>query len=469
MAARSTERIADDLRTWVTGSASGTRLPSTRALVSQYGASPITIQKAMKILAGEGLIHTVSGVGTFVRQAPETRASDYGWQTATLGSPRARGGFLSSALRDVPDSTITLHSGYPHADLLPQRIVRAAFGRVSRSQAPIERSPAAGSQNLRAWFAGELGRGAASGRAAPHANDVIIVPGSQSGLSTSFRALVGAGRPIIMESPTYWGGILAAEQAGVPIVPVPAGPHGPDLETLERAFVSSGARAFYAQPSFANPTGSRWSEQRSRDVLALVRSFGAFLIEDDWAQDFGIDLHAPTPLAANDDEGHVVYIRSLTKSVSPDVRVAAIVARGPAKDRLLSATQADFMYVSGALQAVALDVVTNPSWATHLKQLRRQLTQRRDLLVDAVRANIPSARVETPPGGLNLWVRLPDGTDVARLVRDCEAHGVMIAAGDEWFPAEPAGPFLRLNFSGPHPDRFSQGASIIGQQLQTQA
>ena len=59
-----------------------------------------------------------------------------------------------------------------------------------------------------------------------------------------------------------------------------------------------------------------------------------------------------------------------------------------------------------------------------------------------------------PTGGLNLWARLPDGTDVDQFVGDCEAAGVIIAAGTEWFPAEPAGPFIRLNFAGPNPGAF---------------
>ena len=41
-----------------------------------------------------------------------------------------------------------------------------------------------------------------------------------------------------------------------------------------------------------------------------------------------------------------------------------------------------------------------------------------------------------------------------QLVRDCEAQGVIIATGDDWFPAEPTGRYLRLNYSGPNPSAF---------------
>lgn len=124
------------------------------------------------------------------------------------------------------------------------------------------------------------------------------------------------------------------------------------------------------------------------------------------------------------------------------------------------------MYISSALQVVAVDVVTQPAWRTHLRSLRQQLTSRRDLLVDALREHAPAARIDAVPrGGLNLWLRLPDDTDLLQLARKCEARGVIIAAGDDWFPAEPTGRYLRLNYSGPNPSAFSEAARIIGQAL----
>jgi DNA-binding transcriptional MocR family regulator len=225
---------------------------------------------------------------------------------------------------------------------------------------------------------------------------------------------------------------------------------------------------FYAQPTYANPTGAQWSPSRAAQVLDVVRAHGAFLVEDDWAHDFGIDTTAQ-PLAAHDDSGHVVYLRSLTKSASPAVRVAAVVARGPARDRILADRGAESMYVSSLLQAAALDVVTQPGWHTHLRTLPHQLRARRDLLIESLAEHVPGAHLDhVPRGGLNLWARLPDATDLDQLARDCEADGVMIAPGTEWFPAEPSGPFVRLNYSGPSPDRFPDGARVIGKALARQ-
>ena len=461
----STERIVRGLRAWIATAAPGAKVPSNRALTAEYGASPVTVQKAMRTLASLGLIESRPGVGTFVRGVRPTRPVDFGWQTAALGAPPSRGGSLSSTQRTVAPDAISLHSGYPARELLPERLVRSAITRAARTDAALGRSPAAGLPELQAWFAGELAASAPVDVTPPSARDVLVLSGSQSGLSSIFRALVGPGQPLVIESPSYWGSILAAAQAGVTLVPVPSGQHGPDPADVERAFEETGARAFYAQPSYANPSGAQWSHERGLAILDVVRRHRAFLIEDDWAHDLGIDTE-PHPIAAQDDQGHVIYLRSLTKSVSPSLRVAALIARGPARDRILADRAAESMYVSGLLQAAALDVVTQPSWRTHLKGLRRQLKDRRDLLLDSLREHVPQAQVEfSPPGGLNLWARLPDGTDAELLARHCESRGVIIAPGTEWFPAEPSGSYVRLNYSGSNPERFPDAARILGEVL----
>ncbi|CRZ16873.1 aminotransferase-like domain-containing protein [Mycolicibacterium neworleansense] len=464
----STERIVSGLRKWIGTAPPGAQLPSNRALVAEYAASPVTVAKAMRTLRSLGLVESRPGVGTFVRTVRTARLPDYGWQTAALRSPQARVPALSTPLRSVAPDVIAFHSGYPVRELLPERLVRTACARAGRGDAALSPAPAPGRPDLQAWFAQELAEAFGAGVTVPTAREVIVLPGSQSGLSSIFRALVGFGQPMLIESPSYWGAILAAAQCGVRLVPVPSGPRGPEPEELSRAFAESGARVFYAQPNYANPTGAQWEPELAAEILEVVRRHGAFLVEDDWAHDFGIDS-SPRPVAASDDAGHVIYLRSLTKSVSPSIRVGAMVARGPARDRILADRGAESMYVSGLLQAAALDVVTQPAWRTHLRDLRQQLRARRDLLIAAVTEHAPGTQLEQiPRGGLHLWLRLPDATNLQRLVRDCEAESVLVAAGNEWFPAEPSGPYLRLNYSGPDPQRFAEGAQVIGRALDRQ-
>lgn len=472
----SSSRLAAELRSWVSGRAPGARLPSTRALAREHGVGPVTVQDALKELTAEGLVESRPGVGTFVSSAAQTRRArptDWSWQVGALGEAPARSTLSTGVLRPSPVDAVILHNGFPDRDLLPEKAIRQALTRAARSDAAVTSAPRAGLQELRGWFAHELAAEAPVDISPVTATDVTVLPGTQSGMSAIFRAVVGPGEPVVFESPTYWGAVLAAATSGVRMVPLPTGQHGPDPTELDRVLTRTGARLFYAQPRFTNPTGAVWSADTRSRVLEVMARHGAFLIEDDWAHDFTIGETDPDatlpPLAATDDSGRVIYLRSLTKSLSPALRVGAVIARGPVRERILGNVGSSAMYVSPLLQAAALDVLGTPAWRNHLRSLPDRLRHRRDLLVTAVRTHLPEAELHgVPRGGLNLWVRLPDETDLALLVTTCESRGVMIASGDDLFPAEPTGKHLRLNFAGPEPGRYDGGMRILAEELRAQ-
>ena len=457
----SSRRTTEHIRQLSAGLRPGTKLPSTRSLVAELSVSPVTVQSAVQNLVSEGLIETRPGSGNFVAVQRPKGKSDFSWQTTALG-PAHRTSQFGSIMSSLPDGAIALHTGYPTSELVPLRLLRAAFIRSSRSDAIEVRPPAAGLPELRRWFASELAAGSRRGGPAPDKNDVVITPGGQSALSSIFRALTSRGGAIVMESPTYWGAIAAARQAGLRIIPIASsGSAAPDPESLRAALNSSGAKVFYAQPHFHNPTGYQWTEAESEAVMGVMRDAGAFLVEDDWAHDFAIDS-TPKPLAADDADGHVVYVRSLSKSVSPSIRVAAIIAKGPAMQRIQTDRTVDHLYVSGFLQSAALDVVTQPGWHSHNKQRIRQLRQRRDDLAALVTKYLGKETLtRIPKGGMNLWLQLPDSVDTLQLAQRCEADGLLISPGPEWFPEEPSGQFIRLNYSGPQPERYEEAIQIL--------
>jgi len=232
---------------------------------------------------------------------------------------------------------------------------------------------------------------------------------------------------------------------------------------LQDAFRRSGAKLFYSQPNHANPTGATLSADRRDAVLAIVAHAGALMIEDDWAHDFHLDTPAPLPLLASGDaNGHVIYLRSLTKCAAPSLRIGAICARGPAFERLHNARLADDFFIPGPMQETAIQLVISPTWPKHLKTLRGALRERRDALAAAIVEHFGAESLpQTMPGGLHLWVRLPDGVSDEGLARAAAAAGVLVSAGSNWFPAEPPAPYLRLGFANVLPEQAAPAIEIL--------
>jgi DNA-binding transcriptional MocR family regulator len=453
-------RVIQDLRRFVAGAEPGARLPSVRTLTARHRASPVTVTGALRRLVAQGLIETRAGQGTFVATPPdEHHTPDLSWQTVALGPGRSGEDEMQALLALPPAGAIPLSGGYLDADLQPTAALGAALARAARQPASWQRGPTEGRADLRAWFARET-------RAGLRADDMVICPGGQAALSTALRALTTPGDTLLVESPTYLGALAAARAAALRVVPVPADADGVRPDQLTAAFARTGARLFYCQPLYANPHGATLAVHRRAEVARAVRDAGAFLIEDDYARDLTVDGDGPPPLAADDPDGHVIYLRSLTKSTAPGLRVAAIGARGPAGARLRTARLLDDFYVAGPLQQAALEFVTAPAWTRHRRALRTALRTRREALLTALRRHRPDlAEQPVPRGGLHLWVRLPDGTDDVALAAAAAAEGVVVFPGRPWYAAEPPAPHLRLTYAAAPPDLMDEAVRRLARAM----
>lgn len=439
----SVEHLAKLLRGQVHRLAPGDRMPSTRSLVQDHKASPVTVSRALAVLAGEGLIVTRPGTGTFVAEpAARNSKSDLSWQAVTLGETSISAEGISPLADPLgADNVISLASGYPHSSLMPVQALNSALRHAARSPRSWDRPPTSGIPGLRAWFARNAGYGACDSR------DVIVTPGGQSAIMAALRALVNPGEPLLVESPTYPGALAAARLAGIRVLPVPVDKHGVVPELLAEAFARSGARAFYCQPAYHNPTGAVLRADRRVEVLAVASAAQAFLIEDDACRWLSHDNRPPRPLLADDLDGRVVYLTSLTKAASPSLRIGALISRGPVAARLHAIRVVDDMFVSRPLQEAALNIVTRPAWAQHLRELGKNLSRRASVLAQDLNSMLPAAHFVLPSGGMHLWTRLPLSLDDTEIAAAARRAGVVIMPGTPFFPAEPPAPHLRLTFS----------------------
>jgi DNA-binding transcriptional MocR family regulator len=422
------------------------------------------VSRALAALRAEGVLVTQPGSGTYVAaQRPvEDAEPDTSWQTVALGDRTVDAASVAFLLAPQATGAISLAGGYPHPSLLPTRALAAALGRAARRPDASERPPLNCISGLRTWFAASVGPELSG-------EDVLITTGAQSALSAAFRAIAPPGAPVLVESPTYIGALAAARAARFRPVPVPCDRDGVRPELLADAFAATGARVFYCQPTYQNPTGSVLSSERRRELLAVARDAGAFVIEDDYARWLSHERPAPPPLIADDDDGRVVHIASLTKVTSPNLRVGALIARGPVAERLRSLRIVDDFFVPRLLQEAALELVGAPSWRRQLSGLSRALTARRGVLLAALDEHLPGARpARAPRGGLNVWVPLPDGIDDVALAAACRDAGVLISPGRPFHAAEPPRPYVRLSFAAaPTAAALEDGVRRLGRVVES--
>jgi DNA-binding transcriptional MocR family regulator len=438
----SSTTLAARLREQVTALGPGARLPSSRELMERHRVSPVTVSRALAMLAAEGVVVTRPGSGTYVAEPHRTAPSeppDFDWQSVALGDRTVDASAVRAMLTPPSEEAVQLSGGYLHPSLQPGRALATAAARSARRPGSWERPPLGGLPELRAWFAHGVGGDVS-------ATDVLITGGGQDAMTTVLRALLPPGASVLVESPTYPGALAAARASGLHPVPVPIDGKGVRPDLLADAFAATGSRVFYCQPTFHNPTGAVLPIERRRQVLAVARAAGAFVLEDDYARHLVIEP-PPAPLVAHDDDGRVVHIASLTKGTAPSLRIAAIIARGPVAERIRAMQMVDAFFPAKPLQETALELVSSPSWPRHLKALSAALRRRRDMLGAALARELPALAVTRPTGGAHLWARLPPGLDDVSVAELALRDGVLVSAGRPFYPAEPPGPRLRLTYT----------------------
>jgi DNA-binding transcriptional MocR family regulator len=432
------------------------KLPSYRQLQQRYRLSPATVQRMLADLARRGLLVTRPGSGTFTAPRRAARPpADLSWQTLALGSRAGLGPDLERLVDPLPPDAIGLASGFPDERLQPLGLLAAAASRAVRRPQAWSRLPPQGLPELRSYLAAEAGEGLT-------AANVLIASGGQSSLSAVFRHLCAPGDPLIVESPTYVGALAAARAAGLVLVPVPGDAAGVLPDALADAFTRTGARLAYIQTRYANPAGSVLAAERREPVLAAAARAGAFLLEDDWMRDFDLGAPSPPPLVSQDDDGHVIYLRSVSKPIAAGLRVSGLAARGPVLARLRRGRISDDLFVAPILQHIALDVLTAPGWPRHLGTVRRLLRDRRDALVAAVQQLLPSCALDViPSGGMHLWLRLPDHASDADVAEAAAARGLAVTPGRASFPGEPPESYLRLSYAGEEAPALRRAVQIL--------
>jgi 2-aminoadipate transaminase len=270
---------------------------------------------------------------------------------------------------------------------------------------------------------------------------------------------------VLIERATYAGSLTRLARLGVSAVGIPLDGEGMRMDALASALEDLAAggirpKYIYTIPTVQNPTGTIMGETRRAELLALSRRHGVPIFEDECYSDLVWTGKRPRALYAMAGGEGVIHIGSFSKSVSPALRVGYIVARWGVLSRILPLkTDAG----SGALEQMVLGAFCPTHFEAHVPRLRAGLRAKLDTLMEALAEQFgTSAEFEAPPGGIYLWVKLPDSVDTLELAQVALAEGIAINPGPEWATDRAYGKSrLRLCFANPPHETIRAGVAAL--------
>ncbi len=378
---------------------------------------------------------------------------------------------------EQPD-IISFAGGIPDPALFPARAAAAAYAEALAGEGTaataLQYSVSEGYEPLREWIADDMAsRGV---RASPE--NIIITTGSQQALDFLGKLLLTPGDTALVGRPTYLGALQAfsAYEPRYDTIRLDQTNRTPDsyCEAARQGTTGARVKFAYVVPDFANPTGETLPHAARTALLDLAGSLDIPVIEDTAYHPLrfeGVDI--PT-LQAIDvtrcgslDKSRVIYIGTCSKTVAPGLRIGWICASRALIRRLVLIKQASDLNVSVINQMVVHRLVADDRHAELIARARAHYRPKRDAMLAALKAHMPSGVNWTrPEGGFFVWLKLPTGVSGASLLkRAIEEAKVAFVPGVAFFHDGSGDNTIRLSYSLPHASEIAAGVRRLASLL----
>jgi DNA-binding transcriptional MocR family regulator len=339
---------------------------------------------------------------------------------------------------------INFSAGVPDQSLFPTDDFRLAINRALREEG--SRLLQYGTMSGHAGFIEFLRHYLVEKGVGALPEEILVVNGSQQGIDMVTRTFVNPGDGIVVEDPSYHGALNLFRSFRPRLLPVPVDSEGLNVDALERLLEQERPRLLYTMPTFQNPTGVSMTLERRRRLLQITNAHQIPVMEDDFDGDLIYGGDNLPPLKGLPEGKDVIYTGTFSKVLFPGIRLGWVVAPPPVIERLAAAKQAADLSTSLLFQAAMVHFVQGRTLSRHADRVRAEYKRRRDVLLDALKKEMPRGVTWTlPAGGFSLVVRFPAPVDTAALLPRAVARGVMYTAG-RMFSLSGDTRLLRLSF-----------------------
>lgn len=401
-------------------------LPSSRGLAAELKVSRTTVTAAYEQLAAEGFIDMRQGTRPRVVAAVINR--DH-----TPGPARPRGIMRLSAygerLRTIPprleETSPRAAIEFRYGDLAPSDFPvlawkRAVVAAIMQQPGRLAYDDPRGSRRLRIALQGYLWR-ARTLRC--DLDQIIIVNGSQQGLDLCARLLLDADSRFVVENPCYAMARQIFAGTGAIPISVPVDKDGLDTGLLK----GIGARLAYVTPSHQFPLGSVMPISRRHELLEWAQTVDAYVVEDDYDSEYRYDINPVPPLHGLEDSGNVIYLGTVSKTLSPTLRIGYLIVPPQLQTVFAIAKQLIDRHTPAIEQEALAALLESGAYEGHVRRVRRRNGDRRQTLLNVLKHTFGDRiAIEGADAGLHIvvWFRdLPASFETA-LVEGALALGV---------------------------------------------
>ena len=445
------EQLAQNLKTRIEQGVwqAEDKLPSLRQTASDYKLSLMTVMNAYQLLESQGVITAKEKSGYFVTPSRETLSYPQNHDRIYLSDSTNINDFVFSVLKSSRQpSIIPFGSAFPDPSLFPQQDLARTLSKVTQSLPTTFASDnlPPGNPGLRKAISQRYAKVGLS--VSP--DEILITSGAMESLNLALELLTEEGDYVVIESPAFYGALQAVERLKLKAIAIATDPQsGMDLEALEDVLKQYPVKVCWLMSRHQNPLGCSMSKENKERLYGLLKSHDVSLIEDDVYQELYDKGDTSVPVKYFDEDGRVLHCSSFSKSLIAGYRVGWIAA-GKYTLELQKLQLMSTLSTSVPMQMAIAEFIRSLKYERHLKGLRKQLAERKEVMYHLLRHSLPeSVKVNYTSGGYFLWLELPAEVDATELYFQAIDKGISIAPGSLFSSEQNYSHFFRLNASYP--------------------
>jgi 2-aminoadipate transaminase len=380
-------------------------------------------------------------IGHQGRDQEENRAAGRrDWDSLLARRTHALGGSEITAILALAGATdvITFSGGFPEPATFQIGTLAGIAARLIADEPGVALQYAAteGLATVRDYISGRLAAG--EGRA-PGAGELMITSGGIDCMELLAKSYVDPGDVVVVEAPTYLGGLMAFRGYQADVRGVPLDDDGMRVDVLAD-LLAGGLRPkiVYTIPDYQNPTGLSLSAERRRELVELARRYGFLILEDVAYRELGFAAAGASPAAPPSmwslAPDVVLQAGTFSKIFSPGFRMGW--AAGPAAviGRLVIAKQNSDQCAGALGQRMMEEYGRGGHMDRQIAGARTLYGRRARLTTQALAAHMPDGSAwTTPAGGFYVWLTCPEGVDTVALAAAARAEKVAYVPGQPFY------------------------------------
>lgn len=384
----------------------------------------------------------------------------------------------TSAIRELfkllgQPGMISFAGGFPDPELFDVDGLRQATTQVLAEQAGAVLQYGA----TEGWAAlrGALSIYMADKGVAAEPHEMMVTTGSQQALDLIGKTMINPGDKVIVEAPTFLATIQCFRLYGADLVAAPTDAQGVQVDALEQLIVQHKPKLVYLIPTFGNPSGATLSLERRQRVLALAAQHRVLVVEDDPYSELYFNNPPPPSLLALSSQvpgsrDWLAYCGSLSKIISPGLRVGWMVAPPALLAKAVMCKQFSDAHSSNLTQAIAAQYLASGRLTAALARVRASYAQRAQAMASYLGLTLGNALTfNTPQGGLFFWARLTGAQaklqNAAEFAKRSIAQQVAFVPGAPFYAVNPDSATLRLSFATVDVPKIEEGVARLGKAL----